>query len=54
MNHLPKQFFEYDQGTQKKIVELGLFSWSAVQAELSSQKDLDSDQLIRIWKENGR
>jgi hypothetical protein len=54
MNHLPKQFLEHDQGVQKKIVELGLFSWSAVQAELSSQKDLDSDQLIRIWKENGR
>jgi hypothetical protein len=54
MNHLPKQFLEYDLGTQKKIVELGLFSWAAIQAELSLQKELDSDELIRLWKENGR
>lgn len=54
MNYLPKQFLEYDQGTQKKIVDLGLFSWAAIQAELSLQKELDSDQLIQLWKENGR
>jgi hypothetical protein len=52
--YLPREFLSYDQDEQVKIVNLGLVSWSALQAELEHHTNMDSDKLIQLWKEQGR
>jgi hypothetical protein len=54
MKHLPREFLSYDQDEQVKIVNLGLVTWSALQAELEHHNNLDSDKLMQLWKEQGR
>lgn len=54
MNALPEQFRAYDTSTQIKIVQLGLYCWNAVQAEIETHNELNQDELIRVWKNVGR
>jgi hypothetical protein len=54
MDHLPKSFTSLDFQIQLKVVNAGLHVWSLIQAELERQKDLNTDDLIRLWKEAGK
>lgn len=54
MDHLPKSFTSLDFQVQLKIVNAGLHVWSLVQNELERQKDLNTDDLVRLWKDAGK
>lgn len=54
MDHLPKSFTSLDFQIQLKVVNAGLHVWSLIQAELERQKDLNTDDLIRLWKDAGK
>lgn len=54
MEHLPKSFTSLDSQIQLKIVNAGLYVWSLVQGELERQKELNTDDLIRLWKDAGK
>jgi hypothetical protein len=54
MDHLPKSFTSLDSQLQLKIVNAGLYVWSLLQAELERQKELNTDDLIRLWKDAGK
>jgi hypothetical protein len=54
MNHLPAQFKDMTDDLQLKVVNMGLYVWSRIQAELERQKDMNTDDLIRLWKDAGK
>jgi hypothetical protein len=54
MDHLPKSFTSLDFQIQLKIVNAGLHVWSLVQVELERQKDMNTDDLNRLWKDAGK
>ena len=54
MDHLPKSFTSLDFQIQLKIVNAGLHVWSLVQVELERQKDMNTDDLVRLWKDAGK
>jgi hypothetical protein len=54
MNHLPAQFKDMTADLQLKVVNMGLYVWSRIQAELERQKDMNTDDLIRLWKDAGK
>ena len=54
MNHLPAQFKDMTVDLQLKVVNMGLYVWSRIQAELDRQKDMNTDDLIRLWKDAGK
>jgi hypothetical protein len=54
MDAFPASFTGTDTKTQQKIVGLGLYVWSILQSEIDAVKELNSDELIKVWKEKGR
>lgn len=54
MEHLPTTFTGTDKKTQQKIVSLGLHVWAVLQSEIDAVRELNSDELIKVWKEKGR
>ena len=54
MDHLPKSFTSLDFQIQLKIVNAGLHVWSLVQTELERQNNMNTDDLIRLWKDAGK
>jgi hypothetical protein len=54
MDHLPSKFTSLDSQVQLKIVNAGLYVWSLVQNEIERQKDMNTDDVIRLWKDAGK
>lgn len=51
MEHFPTQFRDADLRTQKKIIDLGLFSWQVLQAELDSIQDTQNVDVLALCKD---
>ena len=54
MDHFPHAFISLQPQIQLKVVNTGLYVWSLIQNEMERQKDMNTDDLSRLWKDAGK